>query len=141
MRRHRPPIRRSGPQAEWSRSQLYRKSETTPYTAAHDAAATVGQNYLDARLRPGPFEDRPGDPRLLRCALVGKVHEQVQVGQLLLGAVWIGRRQVDFVDGDDDRHVGRARVIDGLTRLRHDAVVRGNHNDGDIGDLGSARRG
>ena len=46
--------------------------------------------------------------------------------------------QVDLVDGDDDRHVGRARVRDRLLRLRHDAVVGGDDEHRDVGDLRAA---
>ena len=39
---------------------------------------------------------------------------------------------------NDDRHAGRLGVVDGLDRLRHDAVVGGHHDGGDVGDLGAA---
>ena len=45
---------------------------------------------------------------------------------------------VDLVDRHDDRHIGRARVIDGFHRLRHDAVIGGNHQHDDIRGLGAA---
>ena len=48
------------------------------------------------------------------------------------------RRDVDLVDGDDDRHLGGARVRDRLARLRHDAVVGGDDEDRDVGDLRAA---
>ena len=47
--------------------------------------------------------------------------------------------QVDLVDRDDDRHLGRARVGDRLLRLRHDAVVRRDDEHRDVGDLRAAR--
>ena len=53
-------------------------------------------------------------------------------------AVGVRVRQVDLVDGDDDRHVGRARVRDRLARLRHDAVVGRDDEHGDVGDLRAA---
>ena len=46
--------------------------------------------------------------------------------------------QVDLVDGDDDRHLGGARVGDRLLRLRHDAVVGRDDEDGDVGHLRAA---
>ena len=52
------------------------------------------------------------------------------------GRVRVGH--VDLVDRDDDRHLGRARVGDRLARLRHDAVVGGDDEHGDVGDLRAA---
>ena len=46
--------------------------------------------------------------------------------------------QVDLVDGDDDRHVGGARVRDRLERLRHHAVVGRDDQHRDVGHLGAA---
>ena len=51
----------------------------------------------------------------------------------------VGVRPIDLVDGDDDRHAGRLGVIDRLDRLRHHAVVGGDHQDDDVGRLGAAR--
>ena len=45
---------------------------------------------------------------------------------------------VDLVHRDDDRHVGRARVCDRLLRLRHDAVVGGDDENGDVRHLRAA---
>ena len=59
--------------------------------------------------------------------------------QLLLHAVGIRRRQIAFVDGDDDRHLRRFGVIDGFDRLRHDAVIRGHDQHRDVRDIGAAR--
>ena len=58
-----------------------------------------------------------------------------EVGEHAVG-VRVG--QVDLVDRDDDRHVGRARVRDRLARLRHDAVVGGDDEHRDVGDLRAA---
>ena len=59
-------------------------------------------------------------------------------GELGLHAVGVRVGQVDLVDGDDDRHLGRARVRDRLARLRHDAVVGGDDEHGDVGRLRAA---
>ena len=59
-------------------------------------------------------------------------------GELALHAVGVRVRQVDLVDRDDDRHLGRPRVRDRLLRLRHDAVVGGDHEDGDVRHLRAA---
>src|SRR5690606_6060680 len=53
--------------------------------------------------------------------------------------LWIGVRLVDLVDGHDDRGPGRLGVLDGLDRLRHDAVVGRDDQDDDVGDVGAAR--
>ena len=53
-------------------------------------------------------------------------------------ALRLGVRLVDLVDGDDDRHLRRLGVVDRFHRLRHDAVVGGDHQHDDIGDLGAA---
>src|SRR5215217_2942939 len=50
----------------------------------------------------------------------------------------IGTFLVDLVDCDHDRHIGRLRVVDGLHRLRHDAVVGCDHQDRDVGGLGAS---
>lgn len=51
----------------------------------------------------------------------------------------ISRGHVDFVDGDDDRHVRRAGVADRFNRLRHDAVFGGHDDNDDIRNIGTAR--
>jgi hypothetical protein len=50
-------------------------------------------------------------------------------------AVRIRVRDVDFVHGDHDRHLGGARMGDRFPRLRHHAVVCGHDQDGDVGHL------
>ena len=47
--------------------------------------------------------------------------------------------QVDLVDGDDDRNLGRPGVVDGFLRLRHGAVIRRDHQDSYISYVGAAR--
>ena len=60
------------------------------------------------------------------------------LGQLGLDPVGVGVGLVDLVEGDDDRHLGRAGVVDRLERLGHDAVVGGDDDDRDVGDPGAA---
>ena len=53
-------------------------------------------------------------------------------------AVGISLRFVHLVDRNDHRHAGSFRVVDGFDRLRHDAVVGGDHKHDDVGHLGAA---
>ena len=76
------------------------------------------------------------DEDVVAAPLLG--HDAV-LGELLLDPLRVGVRLVDLVDDDDDRHAGRLGVVDGLDRLRHDAVVGGHDEDDDVGDLGAAR--
>ncbi len=63
---------------------------------------------------------------------------QAQLRELGLDPVHIGFGQVDFVDGDDNRDLGGLGVVDGLAGLGHYAVVRGDDEDDDVGDIGAA---
>ncbi len=55
--------------------------------------------------------------------------------ELVLHAVRVRIRDVDLVDGDDDRHLGGACMGDRLLRLRHDAVIGGDDQHGDVRHL------
>ncbi len=68
-----------------------------------------------------------------------RLRHQAEVGELALDALGVGVRLVDLVDRDDDRHVGRLRVVDRFPGLRHDAVVGGDDEDDDVGDPRAAR--
>ena len=61
------------------------------------------------------------------------------LGELLADARRVGLGLVDLVHRDDDRDVRRPRVVDRLDRLRHHAVVGGDDEHGDVGDLRAAR--
>ena len=63
---------------------------------------------------------------------------QAELRHLGAHAVGVGALLVDLVDRDDDRHVGGLGVVDRLVGLRHDAVVGGDDDHGDVGDLGAA---
>src|SRR5262249_13091347 len=63
---------------------------------------------------------------------------QVVLGELGLDAVGVGVGPVHLVDGDDDWHARSLRVVDCFDRLGHYAVVRGDYEDGDIGNAGTA---
>ena len=64
---------------------------------------------------------------------------QAAVGELLLDALGLRVRFIDLVHRDDDGRAGGPGVVDGFEGLRHDAVVGGDHQDHDVGDLGAAR--
>ncbi len=64
---------------------------------------------------------------------------QATIGQLLLHPVRHGVGFVDLVDRDNDRNLCGVGVIDGFEGLRHDAVIRSNHQDNDVGGFGAAR--
>ena len=53
--------------------------------------------------------------------------------QLLAHTRRVGVFAVDLRDRHDDRHVGRARVVDRFDRLRHHTVVGGNNEDRNVG--------
>ena len=63
---------------------------------------------------------------------------EAELAELALDALGVGARLVDLVDRDDDRHLGRLRVRDGLLGLRHHAVVGGDDEDDDVGRRGAA---
>ena len=63
---------------------------------------------------------------------------QALFGQLLLDALRLRFGFVDLIDRNDDRNVRRSDVRDRLLRLRHDAVVGGDHQDRNVGDLRTA---
>ena len=63
---------------------------------------------------------------------------QVLLRQLAVDLVEVDVGQVDLVQGDDDRDVGRLGVRDGLLGLGHHAVVGRDDQDDDVGDVGPA---
>ena len=64
--------------------------------------------------------------------------QQLVFRKLTVQAIDVDAGQVDLVQGHDDRHAGRPGVADGLLGLRHDAVVGGDDQHGDVGDVGPA---
>ena len=62
---------------------------------------------------------------------------QAVLGQLLPDLLRVRAFLVDLVDRDHDRHVGRLGVVDRFHRLRHDAVVGCDHQDREVGGLGT----
>ena len=60
------------------------------------------------------------------------------LGELRFHPVHIGGRQVALVDGDDDGFLSFLGVFDRFDRLRHDAVIGGDDEDDDVGDVRTA---
>ena len=63
---------------------------------------------------------------------------ELALHELLADARGVGVFAVDLGDRHDDRHLGRTRVVDRFDRLRHHAVVGGDHEDRDVGRAGAA---
>ena len=94
------------------------------------------QDGLQQLVDAGPLERRDLDlQRLARHAL----DDHLVLQEIGAHALRIGARLVHLVDGDDHRHLGRLGVVDRLHRLRHHAVVGGDHQNHDVRDLGAAR--
>ena len=75
-----------------------------------------------------------GDVDEHRVAAVLLGH-QPELGELTAHLGRVGALDVDLVDRDHDRHVGRLGVVQRLDRLRHHTVVRRDHQDRDVGGL------
>ena len=110
---------------------------------AFGGAIGIGFELQDLGLQRGHLEELLDSGALLgrgrhvdRLAAPVFGH-QIVIGELTLHAVRIGLRLVDLVDRDDDRHIGGPRMVDGLHRLRHDAVVGGHDQDDDVRRLGT----
>ena len=86
------------------------------------------EQCLDVEVLPG------GDVDEHRLAAVF-LGDQTVFGELLTNLLRVRAFFVDLVDRHHDRHVGRLRVVDRLDRLRHDAVVGGDHQNRDVGGL------
>lgn len=78
-----------------------------------------------------------GDVDEHRVAAVLLGHEAV-LGELAADLLRLRLRLINLVHRDHDRQVRRLGVVDRLHRLRHHAVVRGDHQDGQVGRLGAA---
>ena len=93
------------------------------------------QDHLDQLVEPDAGPRRDGHERRVAAVLLD---DDAGLGQLGLDPVGVGIGLVDLVEGDDDRHLRRLGVADRLERLGHDAVVRRDDDDRDVGHLGAA---
>ena len=66
------------------------------------------------------------------------LNEDVHIGQLLTDLVGIGVGLVNLGDGEHHRDTGGLGMVDSLNRLRHHRVVSGDHDDTQVGNLGTA---
>lgn len=90
------------------------------------------QQGFEQILDPGPLESRNPNHFRIAAPFRGKHVVLRQIGENLL---LVDVRQVHLVHRDDDRHTGRLRVADTFNGLRHDAVVRGDDQHDDVGDV------
>ena len=73
------------------------------------------------------------------CVTAVLFRDDPVLGQLAADLLRIGAVHVDLVDRNDDLDARRLRMVDGLDRLGHDAVVRCYDEHGDVGDVGPSR--
>ena len=92
-------------------------------------------DHLEEFVQAQPGLGRNGDHRNVATVLLD---HDTGLGQAVLDAVGVGVGLVDLVERDDDRYLCGARVVDRLQCLRHDAIVRRDHDHGDVRDLGTA---
>ena len=93
------------------------------------------RDVLEQRVEPLAGQRRDLDVEHLAAHLLD--HHLV-VEELGAHPVRVGAVLVDLVDRHDHRHARRLGVADRLDRLRHDAVVGGDHQHHDVGHLRAA---
>ncbi len=98
---------------------------------ASAVSSTASSSVGDADV----VERRDVDEHRVSAVLLG---DETVLGELLSNLRRVGAVLVDLVDRDDDRHIGSLRVVESLNRLRHDAVVGRDHEDRDVGNLGTS---
>ena len=89
------------------------------------------EQLIDAHARLG--RDRADDG--VAAPLLG---DEVVFRELLLDVLGVCAVLIHFVDRDDNGDVCGLGVVDGLDGLRHDAIVRRNDQNGDVGAHGAA---
>ena len=93
------------------------------------------QDRVEQLRDAGAFGAGHLDHERVAAPLLG--HE-LPLDELLASALRVGVALVDLRDRDDDGHLGRLGVTDGLDGLRHDAVVGCDDEHRDVGRLGAA---
>ena len=94
------------------------------------------QDRLFEPVEIGLFQRRHFDVEDFAAELLD---DDLMLQQLLAHALGPRLGLVDLVDGDDDRRLRGFGVADRFDRLLHDAVVGGDHQHDDVGDIGAAR--
>ena len=61
------------------------------------------------------------------------LRNQTVLGQLLADAIGVGALFINLINGNNDRYLCGAGMVDGLNGLRHDTVIGRNHQDRNIG--------
>ena len=89
------------------------------------------QKVIDAHTRQ--CGDRHADH--VAAPLLGN---EIILGERLLNLIGVGARLIHFIDSDHDIQTCVLCVVDGFYGLRHDAVVGGDHQNGDVGRLCAA---
>ncbi len=92
------------------------------------------QNRFEQLLDTGTGLSRDGNEHGVAAPLF---RNHVTGCQIVLDTVRISFFLIDLVDRNHDRHTGRLGVLDSLFGLRHHAIVGGNHQDHDVGSLGT----
>ena len=90
------------------------------------------QQLIDILVRLGGNRDADR----ISAPLLG---DELILCQLLHHALRVCAGAIHLIDCNDDRNICRLRMVDGFHRLRHDAVVRRDDEDGDIRRLCAAR--
>ncbi len=93
------------------------------------------QHRLFQRLDVGALLGGDVDEHGVAAEVLG---DEAVLGELRTDLGRIGTFLIDLVDRHHDRHIGGLRVVDRLHRLRHHAVVGGDHQDRDVGGLRAA---
>ncbi len=153
QRPHAPPLGAGDHDvAEPQRAALHQHGRDRPAAAielrldhgALGGTVRIGPEVENFRLQPDGLE------QAVEVGLLGggnfdvehvaaeRFHLHFLLQQLGAYPLRLGVGLVDLVDGDDHRHPGGLGVMDGLGRLRHDAVIRRHHQHDDVGHLRAA---
>ena len=109
------------------------------------AAVVIGFQFEHFRLQQNRIEKivyafafKRADIDILRIA-APIFRRESALGKLRAHAVGIRFRLIDFIDRNDDRNFRIFRVVDRFERLRHNAVVRCDHEDRNVRRLPELR--
>ena len=103
------------------------------FRSSSSACSRIASSQL---VEIGLFQRRDLDIEHLAAELLD---DDLVLQQFLADPVGSRVGPVDLVDRDDDRNLGRLRVADRLDGLLHDAVIGGDDQHDDVGDIGAAR--